>query len=173
MTAIVDLGSMIASAFLMTDDVWARHANPWSVWTRVASGPLPFIALWSHVWFGWPLALILFLAVGIWLWLNPRVFPPPASTDNWASRAVFGERVWLNRANVPIPPEHATAAFLLGIATGLGAVVALVGAIAASGSALLLGLAVMYLGKLWFCDRMVWLYGDMIDADPTYRSWLR
>ena len=37
----------------------------------------------------------------------------------------------------------------------------------------LLGAAVSYAGKLWFCDRMVWLYEDMKDRDPQYRSWLR
>ncbi len=32
--------------------------------------------------------------------------------------------------------------------------------------------AVGYLGKLWFVDRMVWLFEDMKDAVPEYRSWL-
>ena len=36
----------------------------------------------------------------------------------------------------------------------------------------LLGAAVSILGKLWFIDRMVWLYEDMKDADAEYRSWL-
>jgi hypothetical protein len=33
-------------------------------------------------------------------------------------------------------------------------------------------MAVIMLGKLWFVDRMVWLYEDMKDATPEYRSWL-
>lgn len=170
---MADLGSSIASAFAMSDRVWERHANPWSVWTRVVTGPLPFIALWSHAWLGWPVAMILFVALGIWLWLNPRIFPPPPSTDTWSSKAVLGERVWLNRNQVPIPHHHAAVAMLLGIVAGLGALAALAGGILAHTWMLVLGIAVMILGKLWFCDRMVWLYNDMIDASPTYRTWLR
>ena len=34
------------------------------------------------------------------------------------------------------------------------------------------GAVVMVISKLWFCDRMVWLYQDMKDATPEYRSWL-
>jgi hypothetical protein len=28
-----------------------------------------------------------------------------------------------------------------------------------------------YLGKLWFADRMVWLWENMADATDEYRSW--
>ncbi len=34
-----------------------------------------------------------------------------------------------------------------------------------------LGAALVYLGKLWFLDRMAWLYEDMNDATPEYRVW--
>ena len=34
------------------------------------------------------------------------------------------------------------------------------------------GVALTALGKLWFVDRMVWLYEDMKDARPEYRAWL-
>ena len=37
---------------------------------------------------------------------------------------------------------------------------------------LLLGCALVYAGKLWFPDRMVWLYEDMKDRHAEYRSWL-
>ncbi|MGH1393463.1 MAG: DUF6653 family protein [Trichormus sp.] len=30
----------------------------------------------------------------------------------------------------------------------------------------------MTLGKLWYLDRMVWLYTEMKDINPEYRSWL-
>ncbi|CUH46203.1 hypothetical protein RUA4292_00368 [Ruegeria atlantica] len=35
----------------MKDEIWLRHANPWSVWTRVLT-PLPLLALaiWSREW---------------------------------------------------------------------------------------------------------------------------
>jgi hypothetical protein len=173
MTAMADFGSGIASAFAMSDSVWERHANPWSVWTRVTTGPMPFIAIWSHAWLGWPVALILFVAVAVWLWFNPRVFRPPLSTDTWSSKAVLGERVWLNRSQIKIPRDHATVAMLLSIVAGLGALVALAGGLFSDAWMLALGIAVMVLAKLWFCDRMVWLYDVMMDESPTYRSWLR
>ena len=31
---------------------------------------------------------------------------------------------------------------------------------------------IVYMGKLWFIDRMVWLYEDMKDDNSLYRSWL-
>jgi hypothetical protein len=34
------------------------------------------------------------------------------------------------------------------------------------------GATLVILGKLWFIDRMVWLYGDMKDTNPEYQSWL-
>jgi hypothetical protein len=33
------------------------------------------------------------------------------------------------------------------------------------------GMALVYCGKLWFLDRMVWLWEDMKDANEEYRSW--
>ncbi len=43
------------SAWLMgmSDEVWKRHANPWSGWTRVAMFPFWFLAIWSWTWIGW------------------------------------------------------------------------------------------------------------------------
>ncbi|MCP4303439.1 MAG: hypothetical protein GY788_00860, partial [bacterium] len=119
----------IASLFGMSDEVWARHASGWSVWTRLASFPLLLVAIWSRVWVGWGWAAALIAIVVVWLWLNPRVFSPPATTDNWAAKVTFGERVWLNRKAIPIPRHHATAAYLLSAISGVGFAIALYGAV--------------------------------------------
>jgi hypothetical protein len=50
------LESKIARLFSISEETWARHANPWSVWTRFTVLP------------------------------------------------VLGDRVWLNRKEVPAPP---------------------------------------------------------------------
>lgn len=166
------IAKQIARAFVMDDDTWARHASPWSVWTRVASLPPLFVAVWSHTWLGWWAALPIGLVVA-WLWINPRLFAPPEHTDTWASKATFGERVWLNRGQVPIPPHHARAATLLSGLAGLTFIVAIAGA-AANNLALTVGAgSLSWLAKMWFVDRMVWLYEDMKDQQPEYRSWLR
>jgi hypothetical protein len=34
-----------------------------------------------------------------------------------------------------------------------------------------LGVALAYLGKSWYLDRMVWLYEDMKEKNELYRSW--
>jgi hypothetical protein len=144
----------------MTDEVWARHANPWSGWTRVATTPVLFLALWSHVWLGW-WALVPIAAVAGWIRLNPRIFPPPASTDNWMSKGVLGERLWLNRDAVAIPRHHARAAQLTSAASALFLLPAAWGFVAQDFWAAFLGVHASAAMKLWFVDRMVWLYEDV------------
>ena len=34
------------------------------------------------------------------------------------------------------------------------------------------GTVLVYAGKVWFLDRMVWLYEDMKDSTTEYSSWL-
>ena len=36
----------------------------------------------------------------------------------------------------------------------------------------LLGVVIVYFSKLWFLDRMVWLYEEMKDKEPEYKRWL-
>ena len=162
----------IARLFHMTEDAWARHANPWSVWTRVVSLPPLLAAIWSHSWLGW-WAILPIGTMLLWLWLNPRAFPPPAHTDNWASKATLGERVWLARAGLPIPAHHQRTALLLSALSGAAFVAAVIGA-TRNDLALTVGAgSLSWIAKMWFADRMVWLYEDMKDASPRYRSWLR
>ena len=82
----------VADAFRLDEEGWARHANPWSAWSRFATGiPMPIVAIWSREWIGW-WAVLAFAAVALWLWLNPRLFPPVDDDRGWMSRGVFGER---------------------------------------------------------------------------------
>lgn len=162
----------IADAFSMSEDVWARHANPWSGWTRfITALPLAILAIWSRVWLGW-WALPLVAAVVLWIWLNPRIFPKPHSTNNWISKGVLGERVWLNRDNIPVPSHHRQIPNILSAVSACGLVLIIWGVTALDICPTLLGTALVYLGKLWFVDRMVWLYQDMKDANAEYQSWL-
>jgi hypothetical protein len=151
---------------------WERHANPWSVWTRVPVLPLLALAIWARVWIGWwtlvPLAVLL-----IWTWLNPRAFPPPASTAGWASRAVLGERVWLARAAVPVPAHHHRLVAVTIAISLAGIPFLVVGLWRLEVWPVLLGLALALLGKFWFLDRMVWLFDEMAAQHPIYGAWLR
>jgi hypothetical protein len=162
----------IAGAFGMDDDAWARHANPKSVWSRLTCLPAIVLSLWAFAWIG-PWALVLLAAALWWTWANPRLFPPPVSTDNWASKAVFGERIYAARDNVPIPERHrGLPGYLTGVAV-FGIAVTLWGTIWLNAGVTLLGLVIFYLAKLWFADRMVWLFEDAHASRPEYRAWLR
>ena len=156
----------------MDDEAWARHANPWSVWTRFTCLPLIVLAIWSRTWLGWwsliPIGLALF-----WTWANPRAFGRPATTDNWASRGTFGERVFINRKEVPIPQHHERMAHLLAWLSLPGMALLAHGLIVLDPMATICGMVLGVLPKVWFCDRMVWLYQDMKDADPRYAAWMK
>lgn len=160
----------LADFFQMTEQVWERHANPWSVWTRYFALPLLIFAIWSRVWAGWSALIPTAMVLG-WIWINPRVFPKPRSTNNWASKAVLGERVWLNRKQTPIPKHHNAIIAITNTINAVGFGICLWGLITLSVWPTLLGLSWVILGKTWFLDRMVWLYEDMKEH-PQYRQWL-
>ena len=150
----------IARAFAMDDAAWARHANPWSGWTRLATLPMLALAAWSRDWIGW-WALPAFLLALAWTWANPCLFPPPRRHDAWMTQGVLGERLWLARDHVPVPPWHRLVPNLLSLAGALGLVVMVWGLAVLALWPTLLGMAVACLAKLWFIDRMVWLHRDM------------
>ena len=159
----------MARAFAMDDRAWARHASPWSVWTRVATLPLIAAALWSRAWLGaW--AILPIAAVAAWTWINPRAFPPPRSLDSWASRGVLGERIWLDRDRSPVPPRHRLAPRILAAVAAVGAAILAWGLYATEPWPTFAGLAVTMLAKLWFLDRMAWLYEDVNGAATPRRG---
>lgn len=155
----------------MDPKVWQRHASPWSVYTRMATLPLLVLAIWSHAWYGASFAVTATFAVMVWLWLNPRIFPAPKSTESWASKATFGERIWLNRMSVPIPESEAKTALVLSLVAGVGFMAAIYGAYANDLLIAVPGVIVTYAGKLTFLNRMVLLYERMRNAHPLYRFW--
>lgn len=68
--------------------VFARHSNPWSMWTRWASTPLMLVPVWRRS--GRDAAL-----VGLWMAVNPVVFGRPADDRAWSTRAALGEEQWI------------------------------------------------------------------------------
>jgi choline-glycine betaine transporter len=94
--------------------MFARHANPWSAWTRWASTPLVLIPVWtrrrSHA-----------ALVAGWLALNPVLFPKPADNRAWATRAMLGEERWILD-----PPRDVS--MVISVVTSVVAVFALVAA---------------------------------------------
>ncbi|MDH7593425.1 MAG: hypothetical protein QHG99_03600 [Methanomicrobiales archaeon] len=150
----------IARILCMDEDAWLRHANPWSVILRNTVLPILVAAFWSRVWLGWWSLIPITLGL-LWNWLNPRIFAAPDSLENWASRAVLGERIWLKRHNVPVPAHHRVVPHILSAIAAIGMVTIIWGVVTLDLCPVLLGMALVYSGKLWFLDRMVWLWEDM------------
>lgn len=163
----MDYGKAAEQMMRMDDATWWRHANPASGWTRMPILAGLALAIFSRVWIGWwclvPVALLL-----VWNWLNPRAFASPQSLDSWMTRAVLGERIWLNRQTKPIPPNHARMANMLSLAATFGLLPLVYGLWVLDPMATASGVIIATGAKLWFLDRMVWLYEDTKADHPEY-----
>lgn len=145
----------------MSDATWARHANPWSAWSRVSVLPLAAAAIWSRVWIGW-WALAAVVAVGVWVWLNPRIFPTRGVSDGWMSRGVRGEKIWMERGGEPALAHHAPVVRALSFATLIGVALLATGLAFLEPTSTVAGLSLAMLSKLWLTDRMVWVLHDAV-----------
>jgi hypothetical protein len=140
----------------MSEELWKRHANPWSVWTRFAAIPVGMLAVWSRVWLGW-WSLIPIGLVVVWLYVNVLVFPPIETPRSWASKGIYGERLWLAR-RAEIPVQYAVLQrrlIMLGVA---GMILVAVGLVRLHLWGSLLGAVVLILAQLWRIDRFSTLY---------------
>lgn len=147
----------------MSDAVWERHANPWSFYTRVPILPLIALSIYAREWIGW-WCLVPLVVLIVWVFVNPRAFPPPQRFDTYAARGVMGERVWLARAQHPIPARHARAAMVLTVLSGVGVPPLVYGHVVLDPWAVIAGLLLTVGAKMWFIDRMVWLYDEVGDG---------
>ena len=160
----------IAGLFKLTDENWMKHANPWSVWTRYSVLPIIVLAFWSRVWIGWWYLIPAIISLA-WMFLNPVFFNRVKSTKNWASKAVLGERVWMNRDKIDVPEYHKNVPKILNTISSVGMIISIWAIVMLSVWPAILGIALAYLGKSWYLDRMVWLYEDMKHL-PEYEKWL-
>jgi hypothetical protein len=146
----------------MDEAAWARHANPLSVFSRFSILPLLALAVWSRLWIGW-LFLVPVAAVILWTFLNPRLFGPPAHRDGWAWHGVRGERIFLLRADSPVPRRYLRAARLLSALAALGLVAIAWGLWRLEPIATLAGLVLAMGAKAWLVDRMAALSRETPD----------
>jgi hypothetical protein len=161
----------VAKLFGLEGEGWERHANPISVWTRFAVPPLLALSIWSRDWIGWWSLVPVVLSV-VFMVVNPRLFPKPRSTRNWASKGVFGERVWSERFAVPAPPQFSTPVLNATYATQtVGAVVLVYGLVRFDVVATIAGLVILQTAKAWYIDRQVLLFEDMKGRHAAYAEW--
>ncbi|GFG69750.1 DUF6653 family protein [Mycolicibacter senuensis] len=112
--------------------VFARHANPWSAWSRWATTPLILLPVWRRSWrdAAW---------VSVWFALNPVIFGEPADQTAWSTRAMLGEEQWITDR----PRDAALLVNLAGSAATAGALLSarrrrLLPAVAATAAAMTL-----------------------------------
>jgi len=149
----------------MTEGTWLRHASPWSVWSRFTLLPLFSLAIWSRDWIDrW--AFLAVAMVLIWNWLNPRLFPEPARLDNWASRGVLGEQIYLKRPT-EIASHHLRCLKVLMTATVPGIGLMAWGLWQLEILATVTGAVLTMVMRTWFVGRMVWIYQDFLAAGPS------
>lgn len=157
---------------LLTDEGWVKHSNPLSVYTRIPCLSLISLSIWSREYIGLYSVILIALFV-FWTWYNPRAFSAPITTDNWASKSVFGERVFLQKDLFDIPKHHLKMTnILMGIITA-GIPILVYGLYINNLWIIAFGNFWVLLPKIWFLDRMVWIYEDMKDTSPEFRSWLK
>jgi hypothetical protein len=156
----------LSKFFLLDSERWRRHSNPWSVWSRYTVLPLFVLSGLIRDWNGWWSLILLIIAL-CWVFLNPLIFKRPATITSWASKAVLGEQIYLNRDQKPLPEQHQTPLF--GILYGISAFGLMLTVWAVYQFDFLMcvvGILITYVGKSWFLDRMVWLYLDVHDQSP-------
>ena len=163
--------SRVAALFGLKDESWMRHSNPASVWTRFTVLSLLALSVWSREWVG----LLCLIPIGlslVWMMVNPLLFKEPRSTRNWASKGVFGERIWSERNEIEIPEEFKSPVpNVANVYAVLGVALLAYGLVVLDVLMVVAGLVIAHGGKLWYIDRMVLLFERMKERSPTYRAW--
>lgn len=156
----------ITNLFRLDEEGWARHANPLSGWSRFVTGMiLPILAIWSRIWIGWWAALA-FGAVALWLWLNPRLFAPVEHDRGWMSRAVFGERAFIEYRELAAGLISVRRAHLFNLIAALGLIPLVYGLWVLDPVTTIAGASISVTGKMLFIGEMVAFYDRMKTAYP-------
>ncbi len=162
----------LAKAFGLEGESWMRHANPASVWTRFSVVSLFALAIWSRDWIGIWCLVPVGLAIA-WMFVNPLLFKAPKSTRNWASRAVLGERIWVDRDKLALPEQFRSpaASIVANSYSTIGVAILAFGLIDLSLIATVSGILIIHGGKAWYMDRATLLFADMKSRNSEYASW--
>jgi hypothetical protein len=165
------LAKKVSEAFGLKDENWMRHSNPVSVWTRFGVLPMLVGSIWSRKWIGRRCLIPLGLSTA-WLFANPLFFSPPASTKNWASKGVLGERIWVDNDRSELPDEfNAVMPTVAQAYQAVGLAPLAYGLAKLKLGPTVGGVLIVQGGKLWYIDRMVLLFDEMKTRKPEYARW--
>ncbi|MEZ5959389.1 MAG: DUF6653 family protein [Hyphomonadaceae bacterium] len=142
-------------ARMFSENMWRRHANQWSVYTRFLALPLAILAGWSRIWIGWWAALPLVLII-IWLAINPFVFKPIERPSNWIEKGILGERLWLQREDMEA--RHRDMLRVLVFTGAFGLVTMIAGIAWLELTSAILGMTLVAIAQFWRIARYARIY---------------
>jgi hypothetical protein len=108
-----------------------------------------------------PVALVI-----VWLWLNPHVFPAVTGPRNWASKGIYGERLWLNEPT-SVPPACRSVLRWLIIPGSAGIALLVWGLVQLELWPTIFGATLITLAQLWRIDRLGLVYEESKRADAA------
>lgn len=141
----------------MSEQDWQRHTNPWSGWSRLITLPLLAFSIWSRVWIGPWFYLLLLLSL-LWIWINPRLFKIPKNTENWMSKGVLGEKIWLQKKYICVPHSYKYLIRILNTFSALGMIPYIYGLVILNLYLVILGMVIIIISKLYFIHIMTKIY---------------
>lgn len=152
------LTQVAAKTFGLDDVAWRRHANAWSVWTRML-GLIPILVpIFFRDAFGWWAMLPIALGVG-WMWINPHVFPAVDEPRSWASKGIYGEKMYAADRSLAADAHRPAIRWLIVLAT-VGASLLAWGMVRVEAWPSIFGLTLIVISQLWQIDRFVAIYEE-------------
>lgn len=148
-----------ANTFGLTDENWRKHANPWSVWSRMGAFAIMIAAVYlREVLSWWTLAVVL---AGIaFMFVNTRIFRPIDVPRRWDEKGIYGERLWTEKAPAAEPHRRAISAIIAIAAVGFPMIVW--GLVTIQIWPTVFGWTLMLLSQLWQIDRFVAIYDSAV-----------
>ncbi|MCX2722978.1 DUF6653 family protein [Roseibium salinum] len=148
-----------------------KPTKPAATYTRLIAPGLLTAALWTHIWLGVTGSVLVTMAAVLVLVSISRLPVASAHRNGWATLVGFGERIWLNRLAIPIPPQINHRLIVLYLVIWTGNLAALLGALTALPLLSATGLLVAYTAQSVSYQTLIQLYRVMQDKDPLYRFW--
>ncbi|MFI6921818.1 DUF6653 family protein [Nonomuraea spiralis] len=147
-----------AATFGLNDDSWKRHANAWSVWTRMAGLAPILLPIYFRDALGWwaPAPIV---AGVIWMWLNPHAFKPVYEPRSWAEKGIYGEKMYAADHSLAAEAHRPALRWLIAMAA-LGAAIMVYGLVRVEAWPAVFGWALIFISQLWQIDRFVAIYEE-------------